>query len=170
MAVHKQKKNVRQRAKTTHGWGSMKKHRGAGHRGGRGLSGSGKRSDQRKPALWKDKKYFGKHGFTSKSRMPEMVTINIKTLDDRAETFVKKGTAKFENGAYVIDLADIGYNKLLSTGNATKKLMITTAYATEKAVEKVKKAGGDVKVTAKKTETAKQPEQAGQEEPEQPAE
>jgi large subunit ribosomal protein L15 len=165
MAVHKQKKNIRQRAKTTHGWGSMKKHRGAGHRGGRGLSGSGKRSDQRKTSLWKDKKYFGKYGFTSKSRMPDMVPINIKTLEDRAEALVKKGLVKFENGAYVLDLADLGYNKLLSAGNATKKLIITTAYATEKAVEKVKKAGGDVNITAKKSEPA--PKQAEQEAPEQ---
>ncbi len=154
MAIHKRKKNERQRAKTTHGWGSMKKRRGAGNRGGRGNAGTGKRGDAKKPEIWKNAKYFGKYGFSSKSRAPTMVTINIKTLEDRADSLVKKGYVKFENNAYVIDLAELGYNKLLSTGNATKKLLITTVYATEKAVEKVKKAGGNVTLTAKKKETA----------------
>ena len=170
MAVHKRKKNERHRAKTTHGWGSMKKRRGAGNRGGRGNAGTGKRGDANKPNIWGVKKYFGKNGFSSKSRAPAMVPINIKTLEDRADMLVKKGHIKFENGAYVIDLAQLGYNKLLSTGNATKKLIITTAYATEKAVEKVKKAGGDVKVTAaKKTAPAAEAAEEPQEAPDQEA-
>ncbi len=48
MAINKQKKNVRQRGTKTHGYGSMKKHRGAGHRGGRGNAGSGKRGDKKR--------------------------------------------------------------------------------------------------------------------------
>ncbi len=54
------------RAKTTHGYGSMKKNRGAGNRGGRGLAGTGKRGDANKQTYQANKKYFGKHGFTSK--------------------------------------------------------------------------------------------------------
>jgi len=168
MAINKRKKNSRQRGTTSHGWGSMKKHRGAGHRGGRGNSGSGKRGDQKKPCKWKNPKYFGGHGFTSKSRMPTMVPINIKTLEDRAEALVEKGYAKLAGGAYTINLADLGYNKLLSTGKATKKFMITTDYATAKAVEKIKNAGGDVKVLAKpaQTETPKaEPEAKPEAEP-----
>ena len=58
------KKNTRQRGSKTHGCGSMKKRRGAGHRGGRGAAGSGKRGDCKKPSIWKNKKY---------------VLINLKT-------------------------------------------------------------------------------------------
>lgn len=155
MTVNKRKKNTRQRGYTTHGWGSMKKHRGAGHRGGRGRAGSGKRGDQKKPSYWKDKNCFGKSGFVSKSRSPKVNAVNIKTLEDRSEALVARGMAKFENGAYVIDLTALGYNKLLSTGSATKKMLITAAYATEKAVAKVKKAGGDVKVLVQKVKKAK---------------
>ena len=155
MTLHKRKKNTRQRGYTTHGWGSMKKHRGAGHRGGRGMAGSGKRGDQKKPSSWKNKKYFGKFGFISKTRAPKINAINIKTLEDRAESLLKKGAIKFENSTYVIDLASLGYNKLLSTGNVTKKFMIKTAYATEKSIEKIKKARGNVEVLAKKPEKKK---------------
>ena len=42
MVVNKRKKNLRQRAGTTHGYGSMKKNRGAGNREGRGNAGAGK--------------------------------------------------------------------------------------------------------------------------------
>ena len=54
MSVNKRKKNTRMRAKTTHGYGSMKKNRGAGNRGGRGMAGSGKRADQIKPTILKN--------------------------------------------------------------------------------------------------------------------
>jgi large subunit ribosomal protein L15 len=170
MVIHKQKKNRRQRGHTSHGWGSMKKHRGAGNRGGRGLAGSGARGDQKKPSLWKTKRYFGKSGFKSKSRMPDMVPVNIKTLDDRAETLQKKGLLKVENDAYVVDLSKLGYNKLLSTGKATRKFMITVDYATPKAVEKIKKAGGDVNVLVKKQAPAAEKQEAESPKEEAPAE
>ena len=54
MTVNRRKKVVKQRGSHTHGWGSKKKHRGAGNRGGRGMAGSGKRADQRKPSILKE--------------------------------------------------------------------------------------------------------------------
>ena len=149
MVIHKRKKHTRAAAKTTHGWGSMKKRRGAGNRGGRGRSGSGARGDQKKPRYWKTER-FGKHGFKSKSRMPTMNTINLKSIEDRAETLVAGGYIQAKDGGYVVDLNALGYNKLLSTGKVTKKLMITVDFATEKAVEKVSQAGGSVNLTGKK--------------------
>ena len=53
MVLNKRKKNSRMRGNTTHGYGSMKKNRGAGNRGGRGMAGSGKRADQKKPTILK---------------------------------------------------------------------------------------------------------------------
>jgi large subunit ribosomal protein L15 len=160
MTVHKRKKSRRFRGSKTHGSGIGSKHnKGAGNRGGRGMSGSGKRADQKKPSIWKQP-YFGKNGFSSKSRTPEPVPVNIKTIEDRLDVLVKAGKAKSEGGAYVINLADLGYNKLLGTGNVTKKLLITTDFAAANAVEKVKKAGGDVKVlVAKKPKKEKKTEE-----------
>lgn len=119
------------------------------------MAGSGKRGDQKKPSTWKNKKQFGKFGFVSRSRTVKVKPISIKTIDDRADSLVQKGYAKFDGGIIVLDLADIGYNKLLSTGKATHKFRITTLFATGKAVDKIKKAGGDVNVLESKAKPVK---------------
>ena len=46
MSVNKTKKVGKYRGSKTHGGGHMKKRRGAGNRGGRGMAGTGKRADQ----------------------------------------------------------------------------------------------------------------------------
>ena len=151
MTVHKRRKNRKQRGSKTHGSGIGSKHnKGSGNRGGCGMAGTGKRGDQKKPSIWKDDKYFGKFGFISKSRMPKTCGIDIKTIEDRLDKLVKEGIVKFQDGSYNLNLEDLGHNKLLGAGKATKKLIITTDFAAEKAVEKIKKAGGDVKVLVTK--------------------
>lgn len=161
MTTNKCSKNRRQRGHTTHGWGSMKKHRGAGHRGGRGRAGSGKRGDAKKPSEWKAGRKQGKYGFKSKSRAIKEKTLNIKTVEDRIERLVTLGKAKFQNGSYYVNLEELGSTKLLSTGNVTRKYMITTPLATPKAIEKIQAAGGNVTLTytrAKKAEKASEGE------------
>jgi len=146
MVVNKRKKNTRQRAKTTQGYGSMKKHRGAGHRGGRGKSGTGKRADSKKPSIWKQKDYFGKHGFKKKNIKVTIEAINLRTLEDSISRWTEKKLVNEENGVFVIELGKVGYNKLLSSGKVTKKLKITVPIASPKAVEKVQQAGGTVEL------------------------
>src|SRR3989344_7659480 len=104
MAINKRKKNSRQRGSKTHGWGAMKKHRGAGNKGGTGNAGSGKRSDTKKPQNWKDPKYFGKHGFKFHGKTEEIISINIRDLHKKYPT------------QSTIDLVKEGYNKLLGAG------------------------------------------------------
>ncbi len=149
MTLNKRSKNSRQRGSTSHGWGSMKKHRGAGNRGGRGNAGSGKRGDQKKPSGWKKGRRFGRFGFKSKSRTPTINVMNIKTLEDRFQTLLKSGIVIQKGELVEVNLSDIGCNKLLSNGNVTKKFKITTDYATEKAIEKIKQAGGEVILPSK---------------------
>ncbi len=131
MPVTKRKKFSRQRGSHTHGWGSKKKHRGKGNKGGAGMAGTGKRADSKKPSIWKDTLYFGKHGFKKKGLKEKIRPINIGLLEQ-----------KFDKAE--INLKDIGYNKLLGSGKATKKLKITTKYASQKAIDAIKKAGGEV--------------------------
>ncbi|MBU0461236.1 MAG: 50S ribosomal protein L15, partial [Nanoarchaeota archaeon] len=150
MSFHKRKKNSRQRAGTTHGWGAMKKHRGSGNRGGVGMAGSGKRGDSIKPLLWKNKRYFGIHGFAS--RFKKLNAINLEQIDDNAESWAKKGKIEKKENAYTVDLKKLGYDKLLGTGKVTKKLEISVDHASPGAVEKVKKAGGSVKILIEKKE------------------
>jgi len=143
MVVRRKKKNVKQRGGMTHGWGSKKKHRGAGNRGGKGMSGSGKKADQLKPSLWKER-YFGKFGFKKKGIKEEITPVNILFLEEKCEALEAAGKISKENDVYVVNLEKIGYNKLLSKGKVTKKFKITVPYASNGAVEKIKGAGGEV--------------------------
>ena len=144
MTVNKRKKNDRQRGSMTHGWGAKKKHRGAGNRGGRGMAGTGKRADSKKPSIWKDKHYFGKYGFVSKTPKVKINAVNINFLEQHISKFLLNNTIKKENDFYVVDLEKIGYNKLLGDGKISTKLKIKTPYASKTAVDKVKEAGGEV--------------------------
>jgi large subunit ribosomal protein L15 len=158
MTARKRSKNSRQRGTHTHGWGSKKKHRGAGNRGGRGMAGTGKRGDAKKPRIWKDSKYFGKHGFKKKNIKAKIKTINIRSLVEEIPKLISRKKAAEKAGVIEIELEKIGYNKLLSNGRLSQKLKITTPYASPKAVEKIKAAGGDVVGLAEKAKPAKSAE------------
>ncbi len=142
MPATRRKKKTRQEG--SHGWGSRKKHRGKGHKGGAGKSGHGKRTNPKEPAIWKDTKYFGKYGFIKKNIKIKINPVNIRFLDENIEKFSESKQAKKENDAYIINLKDLGFNKLLGSGKVSRKLIITTLYASSRAAEAVKKAGGDV--------------------------
>jgi len=149
MVVNTRKKFSRQRASHTHGWGSKKKHRGAGSRGGRGRAGTGKRGDAMKPSYWKNKKYFGKYGFKKKGIKKEIKTVNIDYIEEKIDKFLKDG---------IVDLKKLGYNKLLGRGNVKTKLKIKVESASAKAIEKIKKAGGEVVLEIVKKEAPAKPE------------
>ncbi len=144
MTVNKRKKNTRQRGSMTHGWGAKKKHRGQGHRGGRGMAGTGKRADSKKPSVWKNPYYFGKHGFVSKTPKVKISPVNISFIEKHIDKFVLNGLAKKENGFYSVELTKLGFNKLLGDGRVSVKFKISTPYASKTAVEKIKQAGGEV--------------------------
>lgn len=142
MTVNKRKKFSRYRASMTHGKGSKKKRRGSGNLGGAGMSGSGKRADSKKPSNWKEKRYFGKYGFISKSKK-NIVPVNISYIDANLNK-LPMDTIKKENSFYSIDLSKLGFNKLLSGGKEANKYKIKVQYASKKAIEKVKGSGGEV--------------------------
>ena len=143
MVVNKRKKNSRQRGSHTHGWGAKKKHRGAGNRGGRGMAGSGKRADTIKPSLWKED-YFGKKGFIKKGIIEKISAVNINEIEGKFDKLAKDKMIYKEGDAYAIDISKIGYNKLLGSGNVTRKYKITAKYASKNIIEKIKKAGGEI--------------------------
>ena len=144
MTVNKRKKNDRQRGSKTHGWGAKKKHRGKGHQGGAGMAGTGKRADSKKPSIWKDVKYFGKHGFISKTPKVKINAVNIVYIEQHLNKFLSANLAKKENEFYCVELDKIGYNKLLGDGQVNLKFKIKTPYASKSAVEKVHEAGGEI--------------------------
>ena len=133
MPVNRRKKNSRQKGSYTYGWGSKKKHRKAGNRGGRGMSGTGKRSDHKKTFILKNygHDYFGKFGF----RRPQKLLSSIKAINI-------DGLAKFNENN--IDLNKMGFNKLLGKGKITKKVTVIINSFSKVAKEKIEKAGGQI--------------------------
>jgi len=161
MTVNTRRKNSRQRGSWTHGWGAKKKHRGAGSRGGKGNAGSGKRADTKKPSIWKNKKYFGKFGFKKKNQI-NITSLNIRFLEEKIDNLIKNNLAKKEGEFYVIDLKDLGCQKLLAYGKATKKFKITTKFSSANAVKKIQSVGGDVNIIKSKTHVAQEPKKEDQ--------
>lgn len=154
MVIFKAKKNKRQRGSKTHGWGSMKKHRGAGNRGGKGNAGTGKRGDANKPSIWK-KKYFGKFGFKVKGVKKNINAISLKDLQERLNSYINEKKISKEGDFFMIDMDKLGYNKLLSQGKVLNKLKIKVSYASKKAIEKVNSGGGEITDLVKEKETKK---------------
>ncbi|MDO8459856.1 MAG: uL15m family ribosomal protein [Nanoarchaeota archaeon] len=143
MKVKKRRKSKRFRGSHTHGRGGKKKARGSGHRGGVGMAGTGKRADQRKTLVLNlfGNKYFGKTPTLRRKPSPKPQDINIRNIVEGIDSFVKKGIAKENKGVYEINLKDY---KILSVGDATIKMNIEAAAASKSAIDKVKKAGGEI--------------------------
>ncbi len=138
MKTHKRKKSSRMHGRNmgTHGGGARKKRKGSGHRGGKGMAGSGKRADQKKTLITKlyGNKYFGKQGITSKkTQKDKRKRINLGQIQANAE--------KYKNSKGEIDLHDY---KILGEGEVKDKLIIKAKQASRQAIEKVKKKGGEI--------------------------
>lgn len=152
MALKKIKKRkkasrMRGRGQGTHGWGARKKHKKSGHRGGKGMAGTGKRSDQKKTLITKlyGHKYFGKQGITSrKTQRDKRKRINLSDIDQNLEKYGKK-----EGKEWNIDL---GEYKILGDGEIKEKLVIKAKEASKTAREKVEKAGGKIILSENKKE------------------
>jgi|SRR3989338_1376542 len=138
MTTHKRKKAQRLKGSRTHGWGLV--HRGSGNRGGFGRAGGGKKADCKKPSF--DNSEFGKHGFKSKKVIPRDTTINVSDVEEKLNDWVENKKVEQKEGSYVINLTELGYDKLLGSGRVNKKLKIIVTKAAPNAVEKVKAAGG----------------------------
>ena len=139
---YRRKKNVKQRGSHTHGWGSKKKHRGAGNRGGKGMAGTGKRADQKKSLILKKygKEYFGKHGFNRPLKLKKKgKTINIGIINEKT-----KNGDTFDASKYL---------KVLGSGNLDKKIKIKANSFSKKALEKIKKSGSEAITNASTKES-----------------
>lgn len=144
MPARRRKKVVKYRGSHTHGGGAKKKRRGAGHRGGRGLAGSGKRAHHNKQRIFKlfGKDYFGKKGFHSKKKKSK--AVNIIFLEENFEKLLQDKIIAKKNEFCEISLKEIGYGKLLSSGNPTRKYKIHVKTFSKKAKEKIETAGGEI--------------------------
>jgi len=141
MKTIKRKKSTRMhgRGRGSNGRGERKRGRGKGDRGGKGMSGTGKRADHKKTLVTKlyGNNYFGKQGITSKkTERDKRKRINLEQIQLNLEKYGKKTQKGWE-----INLKDY---KILGTGNIKDKLIIRALEASKSAIEKIKKAGGEI--------------------------
>ncbi len=153
MVVRKRKRKVNKlRGSKTYGWGSKKKHRGKGSKGGKGKAGMGKRGQQKLTMLYAEGKLplgRGRKGFKRhKSIVREKNCINVGDIERYIERWVAMGVAEKKDKPYVVDLEKAGYDKLLGAGKINLPVEVRVAEATQKAIEKIESAGGKVVLAA----------------------
>lgn len=124
----------------SHGYGSSKKNRGAGNRGGRGNAGSGKKG-QSKRLTKEGVQELGERGFNS--RQPEQNAINLRDIDQRIDDMVEEGLVEEDGGKLVIDLDDIGYEKVLGKGHLNREVEIHAESFSSSAERKIEEADGE---------------------------
>jgi large subunit ribosomal protein L15 len=140
----KRRKSKAQRGQTTYGHGARKKWKGSGHRGGKGMAGSGKRADQKKTLVNKlyGGDYFGKTGITSMhTRKKTHSEINLKTISDNFDSLMKKFG---KNGKLILKKY-----RVLGDGEISQKVTIVCEGITKSAKEKIENAGGKVELSKK---------------------
>ncbi len=86
---------------------------------------------------------IGKKGFTPINTTPE-VAINVRDLGLNLEKFLETGTAKQAGNRIEIDLGQLGFNKLLGDGKINQPLRVIVEKCSERAAEKINRAGGEV--------------------------
>ncbi|WP_435197060.1 uL15m family ribosomal protein [Natronomonas sp. EA1] len=154
-------KKRRQRGSRTHGGGSHKKRRGAGHRGGRGRAGR----DKHEKALYPPRK---KYGFSRPQKTDTVVeTINVRELDEDAVVLAAEGLAEESDGVYHIDARDVvedGHEvdvvKVLGAGSVHNALVVTADDFSDEAETQLEAAGGEAVLSDRAEEaTTDEPEE-----------
>ena len=126
---HSKRKTRWYRGSRYHGWGQIGQHRKSGARGGFGKAGMKKHKWFY--VLKYEPDHFGKHGFVS--HRPRKKAMNISDL----ERFISQGVKE-------INLDEMGVDKLLAKGKITVPVKVIVKEASDKAIEKIKAAGGEV--------------------------
>ncbi|WP_256417453.1 uL15m family ribosomal protein [Halorubrum laminariae] len=158
-------KNRRQRGSRTHGGGTHKNRRGAGHRGGRGAAGRAKHEYHNYGPL-------GKHGFKRpEDSQTEVLEVKVQKLDEDAALYAADDLAEEDGDAYVIDARDVvddGYDadvvKVLGGGQVRRELRVTADAFTAGAVELIEEAGGEATLSERAEEAADESENTSDDE------
>ena len=144
--TRRHRKRSRHRYMGTRSWGggNVKKRRGAGSRGGRGMGGSKKQKWTYVVRYMPG--HFGRHGFHSIHKQ-HVDAINVGDINDRIES----GKLAQEGGKYVFDFR----GKVLAGGGISHPATVRADSFSKAAEEKIRKAGGEAVVKGRKAEAAK---------------
>ncbi|PSQ07048.1 50S ribosomal protein L15 [Halobacteriales archaeon QS_6_71_20] len=141
-------KKRRQRGSRTHGGGSHKNRRGAGHRGGRGAAGRKKHERQLYGPL-------GKYGFKRPQGVQdEVVEVSVQKLDEDAGLLAAEGVAEAEGDGYALDARDVAEDghevdvvKVLGGGQVRGELHVVADAFTAEARRLIEEAGGSAELS-----------------------
>ena len=146
MVIRRKKKILKKRGRGS-GYGSHKKHRGGGSRGGRGLAGLHKH--KRMTGLKYMPEHFGKKGFKRPQKiLKELKIINLKDLDSKVDELLKENKIKKEKDGIKINLTELGYDKLLGSGKVKHKLIVEAKYFSKNAIKKLEGVKGKAVVVS----------------------
>jgi len=140
MVVRRRKKILKRRGRGS-GYGSHKKHRGGGSRGGRGLAGLHKH--KRMTSIKYMPEHFGRRGFKRPQKViKKLRTINLKGLDSKVEELLEEKKVKKGKVGIKINLTELGYDKLLGTGQVKHKLIVEAKFFSKNAIKKLEEIKG----------------------------
>lgn len=139
MVVRKRKKILKRRGFGSPGYGSHKKHRGGGSKGGKGMSGLHKHKIHTMIKYMPD--HFGRKGLRATIKK-DVKTISLRELDSMIEELVKNKRAQKEGDSIKINLTELGYDKLLGNGQASHKLIVSGKHFSKQAIRKLEESGG----------------------------
>ena len=129
--IRTKRKINKQRGSRSNGGGCTKKRRGAGN----------------KHWTWTvihDPDHFGKHGFKRPQKMIKKISaVNLKYLEEQADKLIAQGKASKDGDAIVIDVTELGYDKVLAKGKITKAYKISAPQFSASAIEKIEELGGE---------------------------
>jgi large subunit ribosomal protein L15 len=127
--ANKRKKTEKMRGSKTHGYGSKKKHRGGGSKGGKGQAGQ-----------FKHKKTFFKRW--GKAKQPRFKSLEHRGIRPREKAINLGNLIKLAEGRTEINAAEFGYGKVLSEGVLEKAVTIKAKKFSERAKAKIEASGG----------------------------
>ena len=131
------RKSRRQRGTRFCGWGQIGQHRASGSRGGVGNAGKHKHFYIR--TVIEEPDHFGHEQFHALRKSDVSKWLNLKDLNQ-----LMKFSKATEEGKIVLDLDELGYEKLLGSGQVEGVFTIKVKKVSQSAKNKITQAGGEV--------------------------
>jgi large subunit ribosomal protein L15 len=131
------RKSRRQRGTRFCGWGQIGQHRASGSRGG--VGGAGKHKHFFMRTLKEEPDHFGHEQFHALRKSDVSRWINLRDLN-----MLLKYSKSGEDGKTILDLGELGYEKLLGSGRVEAVFTIKVKWVSKSAKDKITEAGGEV--------------------------
>ena len=138
---HKIHKVRKMRGSRTHGYGVIGQHRKKGTKGHRK---AGRHKGGWTYTIKYEPDYFGKKGFTPRGKKQKKNTINVSEVDNLVLALSKQKKIKKKNGKHILDLIEMGYDKLLGKGKITQPVLVKITSYSNIANKKIEEIGGQI--------------------------